>query len=105
MKIQVQAVHFHADEKLLEFVEERLSKLSRVFENIIEAEVFLRLQDTGGKIQDKIAEIKLHLPGAIVMDKKVGTTFENAILVSVDSIKRQVQKRKEKVIAKHHARL
>jgi putative sigma-54 modulation protein len=97
MKIQVQTVHFDADSRLLEFVEERIQKLTKIYDNIIEAEVFLRLQYTGGRIQDKIAEIKLHIPGAIIIDKKISTTFENAILVSVDSLKRQVQKKKEKM--------
>ncbi len=100
MKIQVQSVHFDADSKLLEFIENKLTRLSRFFDNIISAEVFLKLQDTGGKVQDKITEIKLHVPGGVMVDKKVSSSFENAILVSVDSLRRQLTKRKERTATK-----
>jgi putative sigma-54 modulation protein len=103
MKIQVQTVHFDADTRLLAFVEERIQRLSRVFNNIMEVEVYLRLQSTGGKIQDKIAEIKIHMPGTILIDKKISSSFESAVLVSVESLKRQVQKKKGKWIDKHHS--
>jgi putative sigma-54 modulation protein len=103
MKIQVQTVHFDADTRLLAFVEDRVQRLSRYFGQILEVEVYLRLQHTGGKVQDKIAEIKLHLPGSIIIDKKISSSFENAILVSVDSLKRQVQKKKGKLMDKHQS--
>jgi putative sigma-54 modulation protein len=100
MKIQVQSVHFDADSKLLAFIENKVNRLSKFFDNIIEAEVFLRLQDSGGKVQDKIAEIKLLIPGAVLIDKKISSSFENAVLVSVDSLKRQVINQKEKALEK-----
>jgi putative sigma-54 modulation protein len=100
MKIQVQSVHFDADSKLLEFIENKLSRLSRFFDNIIAAEVFLKLQDNGGKVQDKIAEIKIQVPGGIMVDKRISGSFENAVLVSVDSLKRQLTKRKERLLFK-----
>ena len=96
MKIQVQSVHFDADSKLLAFVENKVTRLTKFFDNIIEAEVFLKLQDSGGRVQDKIAEIRLQMPGKILVDKKISTTFETAVLVSVDSLQRQVLKTKQK---------
>ena len=41
MDIKVQAIHFDADKKLIEFVEERVEKLSQYYDKIIGGEVFL----------------------------------------------------------------
>lgn len=96
MNISVKSVHFHADEKLLTYVEKKISRLNRYFDRHVEAEIFLKLQDTGSKVQDKITEVKLHVPGGWVMDKKTGKTFESAINASVDTLKRQLMRHKEK---------
>lgn len=103
MKISVKSVHFHADEKLIEYVEQKLSRLNRYFERAVEAEVHLKLQDTGSKIQDKITEIKIHVPGGWLMDKKTGESFETAITASVDTLKRQLVRHKEKMTGRPKA--
>jgi putative sigma-54 modulation protein len=96
MKINVQSVHFTADSKLLNFIDRRLSRLSRLFDRIENAEVTLRLQDNGGKVQEKITEIRLHVPGGWLMDKKTGRSFETAVNASLDTLKRQLVRHKEK---------
>ena len=103
MKISVKSLHFNADSKLIEYVEKKLGRLSRYFDRTVDAEVHLKVQDTGSRIQDKIAEIKLHVPGAWLMDKKTGRTFEEAVDESVDTLKRQLLRHKEK-ISHHHRR-
>ena len=103
MNISVKSVHFRADEKLLTYVEKKVSRLNRYFDRNVEAEIFLKLQDTGSKVQDKITEVKLHVPGGWVMDKKTGKTFESAINASVDTLKRQLTRHKEKTSA-HNGR-
>jgi putative sigma-54 modulation protein len=99
MNISVKSVHFRADEKLLTYVEKKISRLNRYFDRNVEAEIFLKLQDTGSKVQDKITEVKLHVPGGWVMDKKTGKTFESAINASVDTLKRQLTRHKERTTA------
>ncbi|MBL7825833.1 MAG: ribosome-associated translation inhibitor RaiA [Saprospiraceae bacterium] len=96
MKISVKALHFQADAKLITFIEQKLSRLARFFDRPVEAEVFLKLQDTGGRVQEKITEVKLHIPGGWIMDKKTGRTFETAITSSTDTLKRQLIRFKEK---------
>ena len=97
MNISVKSVHFHADAKLLAYVEKKISRLTRYFDRNVEAEIHLKLQDTGGKVQDKITEVKLHVPGGWMMDKKTGKTFESAINASVDTLKRQLVRHKERM--------
>ncbi len=95
-KISVQSVHFHADAKLVSFVEEKVQRLSRLFGRVTDAEVFLKLQDNGSKIQEKITEIRLRVPGGWLVDKKTSKTFEAAVSASVDTLKRQLVRHKER---------
>ncbi|MBK9338937.1 MAG: ribosome-associated translation inhibitor RaiA [Lewinellaceae bacterium] len=97
MNISVKSVHFHADSKLVSHVEKKLSRLSRIYDRIVEVEVHLKLQDTGGKVQEKIAEVHLHIPGGWLLDKKTGQSFESAINASAETLKRQLTRYKEKM--------
>lgn len=107
MKVNVQSIHFHADSKLVEFIEKKLSRLDRYFDKnrSVEAEVHLKLQDTGGPVHEKIIEIKLYVPGGWMIDKKTGRTFESAITASADTLKRQLLRHKERTTTHQHIRL
>lgn len=98
MKISVKSVHFHADAKLVAFIEQKLGRLARYFDRgAVSAEVSLKLQDNGARVQDKITEVRLRLPGNDLIDKKTDKSFEAAITASVDSLKRQLVRHKERV--------
>ena len=45
MKVRVQSIHFDADQKLLQFVNEKVDKLTQFFDDIIDSEVFLRIDN------------------------------------------------------------
>ena len=44
MKINVQSIKFDADQKLLDFIDKKVGKLSKFFDNIISCDVNLTLQ-------------------------------------------------------------
>jgi putative sigma-54 modulation protein len=96
MDIQVHSVHFTADKKLIEFVNEKVGKLDLFFDNIIASEVFLRL-DKSQEGENKIAEIKILIPGKELFAKKQCKSFEEAADLAVDALRKQVTKHKEKV--------
>lgn len=97
MNISVQAVHFNVDSKLTAFIEKRLQRLQKFFDrNDVKIEVSLKLQDTGGMIKQKVTEIHLHLPGGWLVDKKADQSFESAIVASIETLRRQLVRRKEK---------
>jgi putative sigma-54 modulation protein len=96
MKISVQSEHFRADSKLIDYVEKKLIRLQRVFQPLLTAEVHLKLQDTGARVQQKIVDIRLRLPGGTLLDRKSATTFEAAVDASLDTLKRQLVRHKEK---------
>ena len=43
MRLQMQAIHFDADPKLLTFIQQKLDKLDTFYDRITSGEVFLKL--------------------------------------------------------------
>ena len=99
MEVQFQAIHFDADQKLIDFINERLSKLNLFYDQIIGSEVFLRL-DKSDRNLNKTVEIKLNIPGKELFAKKQCRTFEEATDEVVDALRRQIKKHKGKHLVK-----
>ena len=95
MKVFVQSVNFNADKELVEFVEKKVESLEKYFDKIVDSEVFLKVQQTSEK-ENKRVEVKINVPGNDFVVKKVCKTFEEGVALTVDSLKRQLNKRKEK---------
>jgi putative sigma-54 modulation protein len=95
MDIQVHSVHFTADKKLVDFVNEKVGKLALFFDNIIASEVYLRL-DKSQDGENKIAEVKILIPGKELFAKKQCKSFEEAADLAVEALRKQVHKHKEK---------
>lgn len=96
MDIKVNSVNFTADKKLVTFVNEKVNKLQLFFDNITSAEVFLRLDNDQEK-ENKLAEIKILLPGKELFAKKQCKTFEEATDSVVEALRRQVKRHKGKL--------
>jgi putative sigma-54 modulation protein len=102
MKINLTAVHFDADQKLVDYIEKKTAKLGQFFDRITDAQVFLKLENSG-QVRDKIVELKLLVPGDILVAKETSKTFEAATDAVVDNMKRQLNKHKERVQDKSHS--
>ena len=98
MKVNVQTPNFAADSKLLLFIEKKLSKLDQFYGRIICADIFLKVQRTSEK-ENKTTEILLSIPGGDLMVKKDARTFEEGVNECVQSLERQLKKRKQKLRA------
>ena len=96
MEIRIQTVHFSADSKLEEYVNAKVGKLDTYFDRITDAEVYLKL-DSNEKVKDKVAEIKLNIPGTTLFASDTTKSFEESIDNSVEQIRRQLLKYKEKL--------
>ena len=105
MKVQIQSVHFDADKKLIDFINEKVNKLNLFHDAIIKSEIILRL-DKDSHSENKIAELKLHLAGGDLFAKRQCKTFEEAIDDCIEAIRKQVQKTNDKARAlASHAKL
>lgn len=96
MKVQTKAIHFSADQKLVLLIQKKLEKLEQFFDKILRAEVVMKLESTK-KVKDKILEVKLKVPGSIIITKETHKTFEAAIDKAIDALKKQLIKHKERV--------
>lgn len=95
MKVYTQSVNFNADKSLIEFVEKKVGLLVKFHDKIVDAEVFLKVENTSDK-ENKITEIKINIPGSELIVKKIAKTFEEGVSSGIDSLKRQLKKSKEK---------
>lgn len=97
MRLQMHAVHFEADAKLLGFIQTKLGKLETFYDRITSGEVFLRLDKSENKkLKDKVLEVKINIPGGELFVKERGQTFEEATDIALDALKSQIKKYKEK---------
>lgn len=101
MKLNIQSVHFVADQKLLDFIQKKLDKLDTFSDRIVDGEVFLRLDKGDGKHENKIVEVKVNVPGMALFAKERNTTFEAATDEALESLKAQIKKYKDKLVSHH----
>ena len=98
MDIKINTVHFDADKKLVEFVNNKVTKLNSYCDSIIGAEVFLTFDKSAKKhTENKGVKIKIDVPKADVFADKQAKTFEEAIDSATDALKKQLKKHKEKI--------
>jgi putative sigma-54 modulation protein len=96
MNINVNAVKFKVDKKLEDFIDDKVSKLGNMYENIQSSEVILRLDNDEQK-ENKITEIKLNIKGSELFAKKRAKSFEEGTDMAVDALKKQLIKHKDKL--------
>lgn len=101
MKVNIQSVNFNIDKSLADFIQSKIDNLERYYDKIIGVEVYLKVQNTSEK-ENKIAEIKMLIPGDEMIVKKQCKTFEEAVDLMAESLRRQLCKKKEKQRS-HHA--
>lgn len=92
---KIHSVHFDASEALLSFIGKKMEKLETYHDKIVGSEVFLRL-DGSESGENKVAEIKLNIPGKELFAKKQCKSFEEATDLAVDALRKQIQRHKEK---------
>ena len=95
MKLQVHSIHFNADQKLIDFIQQRVDKLHTFYDRMVEGEVFLRLNNEG--IDNKTVEIKLSVPGRKLFAKEQARSFEAAADLATEALRAQLKKFKTRI--------
>ena len=98
MKVNTQSVNFNADKKLINFIQNRLEKLDKYYDKVINADVYLKLDNSNDK-ENKIFEVRLNVPGDSFVVKKQSKSFEEGTDLAIGSLERQLKKRKQKIRA------
>lgn len=98
MHIDIQSIHFDADQKLKDYVQKKAERLSKYFDRITEIEIFLKLENASSlNVKNKLVEVKVLLPGNTLFSKESAPTFEVASDQSFDHMRRQLKRYKEKI--------
>lgn len=95
MDVKIQSVKFDADKKLVGFIEEKLGKMERFIENIIATDVFLKI-DKDNDLGSKVVTVRFTVAGGELVAERKAKSFEEALDLCIDAIKKQVGKFKEK---------
>jgi putative sigma-54 modulation protein len=96
MQVKINSVHFKVDQKLEDFIQEKVEKLSSLYEDVIGSDVTLKVENAENP-ENKVAEIRLFIRGNDLYAKKQCKTFEEAADTAVDALKRQISKHKSKL--------
>ena len=95
MDVRIQSIHFDASEQLQAFIQKKVSKLEKYYEDIKKVEVSLKIVKPE-VAANKEAGIKILIPNGEFYASKVCDTFEEAIDLDVEALEKQLVKYKEK---------
>ena len=98
MQIEIQSIHFTADQKLIDYVTRKVEKLQTFYEGIVDALVYLRVDKDTSK-NNKTLEIKLNVMNQTLFSEEHCKTFECAADLAVEALKVQLKKYKGKALA------
>ena len=93
MEIRVQSIKFNADQKLLDFVEKKFSRIEKFYDAITGVDVALSLLPDQ---ENKNVKVIVAVPGSTIVVEKNAKTFEDAVVDCADIIKEKLVKAKEK---------
>ena len=93
MEIRVQSIKFNADQKLLDFVEKKFSRIEKFYDAITSVEVALSLLPDQ---ENKNVKVLVSVPGSTIVVEKNAKTFEDAVVDCADILKEMLVKEKEK---------
>ncbi len=95
MRLQVHSIHFDADRKLIDFIQQRVDKLETFYNRLVKGEVFLKINNEG--IENKTVEIKLSVPGKKLFAKVQARSFEAAAELAIEALRNQLKKFKTQI--------
>ena len=95
MEVRIQSIHFDASEQLQVFIQKKVAKLEKYYDDIKKVEVSLKLVKPE-TAENKEAGVKVIVPSGDFYASKICDTFEEAIDLSVEAIEKQLVKYKEK---------
>lgn len=96
MEVSINAIHFDPTEKLQDFIHKKVLKLEKSFEDIKKVEVKLTVVKPATALNKQVA-LSAHVAGNTVHIEKTCDTFEEGIDLSVDAMRVQLTKIKEKM--------
>ena len=95
--INVKSLKFNADEKLLDFIDKKVGKVEKFFDNMGDIDVTLSLLPDA---ENKSVKLQTHIPGEDLIVERQARTFEEAVTDAADALKERIVRAKEKKFGK-----
>lgn len=95
MEIRIKSIHFDATEKLQDFINKKVEKLQKSYEDIQKVEVQLKVEKPAVAL-NKTTSLTVTAPGNTLFVEKTCDTFEEGVDLCLDAMKVQLTKFKEK---------
>jgi len=95
--INVKSLKFDADEKLLDFIDKKVGKVEKFFDNMGDIDVTLSLLPDA---ENKSVKLQTRIPGEDLIIERNAKTFEEAVTEAADVLKEKIVRAKEKKFAK-----
>lgn len=95
MEIRIKSIHFDATENLQEFINKKVEKLQKSYEDIQKVEVQLKVEKPAAAL-NKTTSLTVTAPGNTLFVEKTCDTFEEGVDLCLDAMKVQLTKFKEK---------
>lgn len=95
--INVKSLKFDADEKLLDFIDKKVGKVEKFFDNMGDINVTLSLLP---EAENKCVKLQTHMPGEEIVIERNARTFEEAVTDAADALKEKIVRVKEKKFSK-----
>ena len=91
--INVKSLKFDADQKLLDYVEKKVGKIEKFFDNLGDIDVTLSLSPDP---DNKNVRLQTRFPGEDLVIERNAKTFEEAVTEAVDAMKEKIVRAKER---------
>ena len=95
MQITIHSVRFDAHQKLLNFINKKIEKLTQFDDELISSDVFLRIENATDN-SNKLVEVKINTGFNELFASKKCESFEEAVDIVQEILIRQVKKNKQK---------
>lgn len=97
METKIQPIHFDITEKLQAFITAKVEKLTRRFPDITGADVALKVvKPETAMNKDAVIDLKAPRLGEDFVAHKVADSFEEAVVLCLEALERQLEKKKIK---------
>lgn len=99
MDVTIKTLHFSISAQLEEFTTKKVSKVIAKRDDIVSTNVVMKVIKPESN-NNKEVEIRIAIPGTEFFAKKTADSFEEAVDVTLDAIKKQLEKQKIKASKK-----
>lgn len=96
MEVRIQAIHFDISDRLTAFINKKIERMVRRYENINTVEVNLRVIKPESAMNKEVIVKAIEPLQPDLVATKTADTFEEAVDKAIEAVERQLEKRKEK---------